>query len=182
MINYDTERIRYRDDTKFVRLKDTLKSAAFWIVSYCMALKAIKQYAFLGHTIILFAIIICALASLLSYFCIPAERPNQIITAKKNLFMYTGALLVVYAIISSLNSIDPNMAGVSLGLSTGQITNNAALGWLQVMIQFIIVGAPITHISYEAKRIITYYGFGYGRVTKRVRAEQLQKNIVPKRR
>ena len=182
MINYDETRIRYRDDTGWVRLRDGIISGLGWIGCYIMALIAVDMYAFIGHTIILFALIVCGIVSIFSHYMVPTERPNQIITAKKNLFMYTGALIVIYLIISSLNSIDPNMAGVSLGLSTGQVTNNAALGWLQVTIQFIIVGGPIGHLSYEAKRIISYYGFGYGHVTKRARAEQLQKNIVPRRR
>ena len=42
----------------------------------------------------------------------------------------------------------------------------------------IIIITPITHIFYEIKRIFTYHKRGYGRVTKRERMEQLQRNIV----
>ena len=42
--------------------------------------------------------------------------------------------------------------GVSLGLPTGEVINNSALGWITMMIQFIIIGTPITHVGYEVKR------------------------------
>lgn len=37
--------------------------------------------------------------------------------------------------------------GVSLGLPTGEVINNSALGWITMMIQFIIIGTPITHVG-----------------------------------
>lgn len=182
MINYEQDKVRFKNDTGHLKLFNFIKTGLFWVLCFIISLIAVDLYAFLGRTIILFAIIGGLLSSMISHYLVPTERPNQMITAKKNLFMYSSALVVAYFVITALNSIDPNMAGVSLGLSTGQVTNNATLGWLQLMIQFIIVGAPISHIGYEAKRIMTYYGFGYGHVTKRTRAEQLQKTIVPRKR
>ena len=97
---------------------------------------------------------------------------------KRNLFIYAGALIGAHFIITQLNTLDANTLGVSLGLSTGEVVNNASLGWIQMMIQFLIIGTPISHVGYEVKRIWTFYGFGFGKVTKRKRQEQLQKTIV----
>lgn len=69
--------------------------------------------------------------------------------------------------------------GVSLGLPTGEVINNSALGWITMMIQFIIIGTPITHVGYEVKRIWTFYGFGFGK-QQNVKTRTITKTIVRK--
>lgn len=178
MINRDYDAPRYKTSMKGVKFTTFLRLGAFWLICFIMSLISIDMYAFMGRTIILFAIIACAGITILSYLLVPTERPQQLISAKRDLFLYNVALIGAHIVILRLNSIDPNMAGVSLGMSTGQVTNNATLGWLQLMIQFIIVGGPISHFFLEVKRIWFAYGFGFGRMTKRKRSETLRKTIT----
>ena len=177
MINHDYDAVRYSNSTIGVRIFEAIKIAAFYLLCFVMTVYAINLYSYLGK-IISFAIIVCGIASLISWKIVPTERPNQIIAMKRNLFIYAGALIGAHFIITQLNTLDANTLGVSLGLSTGEVVNNASLGWIQMMIQFLIIGTPISHVGYEVKRIWTFYGFGFGKVTKRKRQEQFQKTIV----
>lgn len=177
MINHDYDAVRYGSGTLGVKIYEAVKITAFYGLCFVMAVYAINLYSYLGKIICL-ALIVGGIASLISWKLVPTERPNQIIAMKRNLFIYSATLIGAYYLISTLNTLDINTLGVSLGLSTGEVTNNATLGWIQLMIQFLIIGTPITHVGYELKRIWTFYGFGFGKTTKRKRQEQLQKTIV----
>jgi len=177
-INRDYDAVRYKTDTFWVKAWALLKIVGFYLLLFVMAILAIHLYAYLGRLIIQNAVILTILSALVSYWLVPPERPNQIIAVKRNLFLYLGGLLGAYFIITNMNQIDATQLGVSLGLNAGQSQANAAQGWITMITQFLMLGAPIGFVSYEVKRIWTFYGFGHGRVTKRKRMEQLQKNIV----
>lgn len=177
-INKDYDAVRYQTETMAEKAFAALKIFAFYTLLLVMAVVDIYLYAYLGRTLILYAVLFTALACLVSYWLVPPERPNQIIALKRNLFLYLGGLMGAYFIIMNLNTIDSSQLGVSLGLNAGQTQANASQGWITMMVQFLMIGSPIGFVSYEVKRIWTFYGFGHGRVTKRKRAEQLQKNIV----
>lgn len=179
MINHDYDAVRYKDNTLGIRILEAIKIAAFYGLCFIMSIYAISLYSYLGKVICI-AIIVGVIASLISWKMVPPERPNQIIAMKRNIFIYSGLLVGAHFLITKLSSLDPNLMGVSLGLPTGEVINNSALGWITMMIQFIIIGTPITHVGYEVKRIWTFYGFGFGKTTKRKRQEQLQKTIVRK--
>lgn len=180
MINYDYDAVRYKDAAKKQRILQFLKILLYYLVCFFMSVTVVNLYSFLGRKVIIFALIAGLLASIVSHFLVPTDRPNQMKMAKQNLLIYNLVLLGAYFIISVINRIDPNMMGVSLGLSTGQVINNAYSGWLTMAIQIIAIGAPVSHVLMEVKRIFTYASFGIrgGKVTKRKRAEQLQKTIV----
>ena len=168
MINHDYDAVRYKDNTLGIRIFEAIKIAAFYGLCFIMSIYAISLYSYLGKVICI-AIIVGVIASLISWKMVPPERPNQIIAMKRNIFIYSGLLVGAHFLITKLSSLDPNLMGVSLGLP-----------WITMMIQFIIIGTPITHVGYEVKRIWTFYGFGFGKTTKRKRQEQLQKTIVRK--
>ena len=177
-INRDYDAVRYKTETFGVKAWALLKISAFYLLLFVMALVAIKIYAYLGRLVIQNAIILTVIACLVSYWLVPPERPNQIMAVKRNLFLYLGGLIGAYFIISMMSQIDSSQLGVSIGLNAGQTQQNAAQGWIVMLTQFLMIGSPIGFVSYEVKRIWTFYGFGHGRVTKRKRVEQLQKNIV----
>lgn len=177
-INKDYSATRYKTETFGEKAWAALKIIAYNLLLFVMALLAVKLYAYLGRLIILTACILTTLACLMSYWIVPPDRPNSIIALKRNLFLYLGGLIGAYFIINKMNTIDTAQLGVSLGLNAGQTQTNAAQGWITMMTQFLMIGTPIGFVSYEVKRIFTFYGFGHGRVTKRKRMEQLQKNIV----
>lgn len=176
--NKDYDAVRYRTETFGVKTWAAMKIALFYLLLFAMAVIAIRLYAYLGRLIIQNAVILTVLACLLSYWLVPPERPNQVIALKRNLFLYLGGLIGAYFIIINMNQIDTSQLGVSLGLNAGETQTNAAQGWIVMLTQFLMIGSPIGFVSYEIKRIWTFYGFGHGRVTKRKRMEQLQKNIV----
>lgn len=177
-INRDYDAVRYKTETFGVKTWALVKIIAYYLLLFVMALVAIRLYAYLGRVVIQNAVILTILASFISYCIVAPERPNQVIALKRNLFLYLGGLIGAYFIISNMNQLDATQLGVSLGLNAGQTQSNAAQGWIVMMTQFLMIGSPIGFVSYEVKRIWTFYGFGHGRVTKRKRAEQLQKNIV----
>lgn len=177
-INRDYDAVRYKTDTFWVKTWALLKIVAYYLLLFVMAVVAIDLYAYLGRKVILTAVILVTLSSLVSYWLVPPERPNQVMAVKRNLFLYLGGLIGAYFIITNINSIDSTQLGVSLGLNAGQTQTNAAQGWITMITQFTMIGTPIGFVSYEVKRIWTFYGFGHGKVTKRKRMEQLQKNIV----
>ena len=178
MINYDYDAVRYNTNLKWHKLWIFSKILAYYTVCYILAVIDIDKYAFIGKNIIMLALIAGITASLVSHLLVPSDRPNQMKTLKQNFLIYTGVLLGAHFLIGILSSMDGNMAGISLGMNAGEVTGNAALGWITMMLQFIIVGTPISHVLYEVKRIFTFYGFGFGKTTKRKRMEQLQKTIV----
>lgn len=177
-INKDYDAVRYETETFWVKTWALLKIIGFYLLLFVMTILAIHLYAYLGRIVIQNAVILTVLAALVSHWLVPPERPNQIIALKRDLFLYLGGMIGGYFIITMMNQIDATQLGVSLGLNAGQTQANAAQGWISMLIQFTMIGAPIGFVSYEVKRIWTFYGFGHGRVTKRKRMEQLQKNIV----
>ena len=177
-INKDYEVTRYKTETFTQKLWSMSKIFAFYLLLFILAIVDIHLYAYLGQAVILTAVLLTILACLISYWLVPTERPNQIIALKRNMFMYLSGLLGAFIIIFNMNKLDANQIGISLGLNAGQTQTNAAQGWITMMTQFLMLGAPIGFVSYEFKRIWTFYGFGHGKVTKRKRIEQLQKNIV----
>lgn len=180
MINHDYDSARYSaGDMAPQKAWTLIKIIGFYIVLFVMALVTVKLYAFIGRNIILIGSMAMILFTLISHWLVPNERPNQIMGIKRNLFMYLGTLMGAYLLIIRLTQIDPNMVGVSLGGSSGTTMNNTALMWIQAMTMFLTIMPPIAHVGYEVKRIWTYYDFSHGgKVTKRKRAEQLQKTIV----
>lgn len=177
-INKEYDAIRYKPETGLVKTWALLKIVAYYMLLFIMSVLTIHLYAYLGRIVIQNAVLATIGATLMSYWLIPPERPNQIIALKRNLFLYLGGLLGAYFIITNMNQIDASQLGVSLGLNAGQAQTNAVQGWITMITQFSMIGAPIGFVSYEIKRIWTFYGFGHGRVTKRKRMEQLQKTIV----
>lgn len=177
-INKDYGAARYSAGTGLEKAYGALKITAFYSLLFIMAVLDIYLYAYLGRTVIMYAVIFTSIACIVSHWLVPNDRPNQMIALKRNLFLYLGALIGAYFIITNMNAIDSSQLGVSLGLNAGQTQANAGQGWITMMVQFLMLGAPIGFVSYEVKRIWTYYGFGTRRVTKRQRAEQLQRNIV----
>ena len=157
---------------------ELLKIFTYYLVMFVMLVATVYFYAYIGRQIVLYAVLLMIVACFISYGMVPTERPNMVISMKRNLFIYLGVLLLAYMVIALMNSMDANQFGVSLGLNAGQTQTNAAQGWVTMMLQFAMIGIPFAFISYEVKRIWTYYGFGFGHVTKRKRMEQLQKNIV----
>lgn len=180
MINRDYDSPRFRDDTGKVKLWEALKIAAFYLFCFAATVYAINLYSYVGQ-LVAYAVIAGIIASLISWKLVPPERPNQIIALKRNLSIYAVTLIGAYFLITNLNSLDSNTLAVSLGLSTGQTTNNAALGWVQMMLQFLMIGTPITHVLFEVKRVWTFYGFGFGKDTKRKTMEKRQKVIVTRK-
>lgn len=176
--NKDYAAARYETETFGTKVFEFLKIASFDLLIYLMMLYAVNLYAYLGRHIVLPACAATMGACIISYIIVKMDRPNMLIAAKRNLFIYLGALIGAYYIIQQLNGIDSSQMGVSLGLNAGETQSNAAQGWITMMIQFLMVGSPIGFVSYEVKRIWTFYGFGHGHVTKRKRAEQLQRTIV----
>lgn len=177
-INQDFTASRYITETGQGKAWEALKIFAFYLVLFVMLVVAVYDYAYLGRLVILNATLLIMLASLISYWKVPTERPNQIIALKRNLFIYLGIMILAYYALYLINLMDANQLGVSLGLNAGQTQTNAVQGWISMAIQFVMFGMPLSFIGYEVKRIWTYYGFGLGHVTKRKRMEQLQKNIV----
>ncbi len=177
-INKDYTASRYKTSMGKQKAWELFKIFTYYLVMFVMLCINVYFYAYLGRKIVLFAVLFMILAALISYGMVPTERPNMIVSMKRNLFIYLGVLLLAYFVLYLLNSIDVNQFGVSLGLNAGQTQANAAAGWVTMMLQFAMIGIPFAFISYEVKRIWTYYGFGFGHVTKRKRMEQLQKNIV----
>ena len=178
MLNYDYDVIRKDDDTFVYRLWHLIKSAVTFFVGFVLAIIAIEEYSFIGKNIIIYALILCMLASMLNYALSKNDRKNTCIRVKRNLLIYAGGLVAAHFVLEKLMNIDINQTGVSLGLSTGGVTQNAAAGWLQMMVQFWIIGTPISHVGYEIKSIFTYYDPSFGKVSPRKRMEQLQKTII----
>lgn len=157
---------------------ELLKIYVFYFLLFILLVIDVYFYAYLGRTILLFASLLMIVAAIISWCMVPTERPNMITALKRNLFIYLGIMLLAYITVTLMTSIDSSQLGISLGLNTGQTQNNAIQGWITMMVQFSMIGLPLAFISYEVKRIWTFYGFGFGHVTKRKRMEQLQKNIV----
>lgn len=177
-INKDYTVQRYKTETFGGKAWAATKIIAYDSLLFVLTLVAVKLYAYLGRIVVLNAVLLTIAACLLSYWIVPPDRPNSIIALKRNLLMYLGGLIGAYFIVNQMNQLDSSQLGVSLGLNAGQTQTNAAQGWISMMAQFLMIGSPIGFVSYELKRIWTFYGFGHGRVTKRKRMEQLQKNIV----
>lgn len=180
MINYDYDSIRYETENHAQKLFIFLKSLAYFLFCYIMACVVIDLYAFIGRSFIMLALVVGIIASLISHWLVPSDRPTQIKVLKQNFLLYVLVMFGAFFLIRILSGLNANEMGVSMGLSTGQVQNNAALGWIQMVLQFIMVGTPISHAVNEVRRIFTFYGFGFGKVTKRKRMEQLQKTIVRK--
>lgn len=177
-INKNYSAPRYTASMQRQKGWELLRIAAFYLILFWMLVMNVYFYAFLGRQIVIIAVFLMILSAMVSYCICLTERPNMVTGMKRNLFIYLGTLLLAYFAVSIMNNIDANQMGVSLGLNAGQTQNNAAQGWIVMMLQFAMIGIPFAFISYEVKRIWTCYGFGFGRVTKRKRMEQLQKNIV----
>lgn len=171
------ENARYKSEMTREKIWDGCQIVIFYSMLFGMVIADVTLYSFLGHYILLNAVILVCTACIASYIIVPTERPNQIMACKRNLFLYLGGLLGAYLIIMKMNAIDASELGVSLGLNTGQTQSNAAQGWITMAVQFTMIGAPITFIAYEIKRIWTYYYPGFGHVTKRKRIEQLQRLV-----
>lgn len=178
MQNYDYDAPRLRAGTGMVKLGALLKTGGFYLCSFFLICWAISLYSYLGR-IVAYLVIASIAASLTAWYLAPAGRDACMVALKRNLFIYSITLVGLYFVVSKLNGIDANTLGVSLGLSTGQTMNNAGLGWLQMMLQFIIIGTPITHIGNELKRIWTYRdNLYFGNKTAAGRSKQLQGTIV----
>lgn len=177
-INKDYTSARFETETFGIKVVEAIKIFGFDLMLFAMTLIAVKLYSYLGYNAILWGVLAISGSSLLSYCLVPTDRPNMIISCKRNLFLYVGAMIGGYFIIQKLNGIDATQLGVSMGLSAGQTQSNAAVGWLTTIIPFTMIGTPIGLVGYEVKRIGQFYGFGNGRVTKRKRMEQLQRTIV----
>ena len=177
MINYDYDAVRYETQNKTQRLFIYLKSLAYFLTCYILGITVINLYAFLGRKYMMPALVIGITASIISHVLVPGDRTNQIRTLKQNYLLYVAVMLGAYYAMKMLAGINANEMGVSMGLSTGQTQNNTALSWIQTVLQFIMVGTPISHVIYEVRRIFTFYGFGFGKVTKRKRMEQLQRTM-----
>lgn len=180
MLNYDYTEPRSRDDTFWVKAFRYSKIALKYLLCFIGSCIVVDQYAFIGRNIVLYLMIACILASIANYKLTIPERKNAMQRLERNYMIYIGALFLGHILMSLLGNINVNQTGVSLGLSAGSVQNNAAAGWLQMMLQFWMIGTPISHIGYEIKGIFTYRDLEFGKVSHRKRAEQLQKTIIKK--
>lgn len=177
-INQDYSAVRYKTNMTRQKVWELIKISAFYLVLFVALVADVYFYAYLGRLVITNACLLMIVIGLISHWKVPTERPNQIIAIKRNLFIYLGVLLLAYFALSMLNLVDANQLGVSLGLNTGQTQASAVQGWITMAVQLSMFMIPLAFISYEVKRIWTFYGFGFGHTTKRKRMEQLQKQIV----
>lgn len=181
-INKDYEATRFETETFGIKCFEAIKIIAFNMMIFVMTLLSVSLYAYLGRIVILVGVACITGACILSYFLVPTDRPNMIMSWKKELFIYLGALIGGYYILQMISGIDSSQLGVSMGLDAGTTQTNATQGSLSMILQFAMVMTPIGLVGNEFKRIMTFMGFGLGHVTKRKRMEQLQRTVVTDRK
>lgn len=178
MINFDYAAPRYGSGTTRARLWDVLKIVTYYLFLFVLTVYVIRLYSYLGK-IMIKELCIAGGASLFAYWRIPGgDREQAVNDIRRNLFIYDVVALLGYVAVTQLQGIDSNMLGVSFGFSTGTVLNNNVLAYIPGILQMVLVATPATHMIYELKRIYTYSKRGYGKVTKRKRAEQLQRTRV----
>ena len=180
MIQKDYRAPRYGTEAGFIRLElwETIKTIIEFLGLVVATVYACDLYSYVGEWMIRL-IIAAIIATLFAYFFVPGgDREGALADISRNLFLYDVVAIGGYYIISNWANIDGSLLGVSFGLASGTVMGNTVAGYIPVILQMIIIITPITHIFYEIKRIFTYHKRGYGRVTKRERMEQLQRNIV----
>ena len=178
MIQYNYKAPRYSAGTLMLETWDMLKTIAMYLALFATTVFTCHLYSYVGQWMM--KLIIAALiATLIAYIVVPGgDREGTLADIRRNLFLYNVVALGGYYLISNWANIDGSLLGVSFGLASGTVMGNTIAGYLPVILQFTIILTPISHIFYELKRIMTYYKKGYGKVTKRQRMEQLQRNIV----
>ena len=178
MIQYDYKAPRYNTGALALDDCDLINTIIQYLVLFCATVYAVHLFSYVGKWMII--LLIAALAStLIAYAFVPAgDREGALADIRRNLFLYDLVAIGGYYLISNWAQIDGTLLGVSFGLASGTVMGNTIAGYLPVVLQMIIIIAPITHFFYEIKRIMTYHKKGYGGVTKRERMEQLQRNIV----
>lgn len=178
MIQHDYKAPRYGAGVFKVELWETIKSVIHYLALFAVTVYSVHLYSYVGQWMM--KLVVAALiATLVAYFAVPGgDREGALADIKRNLFLYNVVAIGGYYLISNFANIDGSLLGVSFGLASGTVMGNTVAGYLPVILQMAIIITPITHIFYEINRIFTYYKKGYGRVTKRERMEQLQRNIV----
>lgn len=178
MIQHDYSAPRYGAGVFRLELWETLKTIIEYLLLFIATIYACDLYAYVGQWMI--KLIVAALiATLIAYIFVPGgDREGTLADISRNLFLYDVVAIGGFYIVSNWAQIDGSLLGVSFGLSSGTVMGNTIAGYIPVILQMVIVLTPITHIFYELKRILTYHKRGYGKVTKRQRMEQLQRNIV----
>lgn len=178
MIQHDYNAPRYSSGTFRLELWETIKTLVMYLFLIAMSIYTCHLYSYVGEWMIKL-IIVALFVTLGAYVFVPGgDREGTLADIRRNLFLYNIAALGGYYIISNWAHIDGSLLGVSFGLAPGTVMGNTIAGYLPVILQMILIMSPITHIFYEIKRITTYHKKGYGKVTKRERMEQLQRNII----